>query len=810
MNSARRTTTAVASTAVVLATAGGLLTVVAAPASAAASCASPTFKREFFANTTFSGKAKKTDCDSVIDQNWGTGSPASGLPANNFGVRWTVTRDFGSGGPFTFTAATQDGIRVYLDGTREINVWKNVSSTQKKTANVTVPKGKHTLRIDFVNWTGKANVKFSYAPRTSATVDKVKPLTPTGTSVTYDKSTGKTKVAWSKNKEMDLAGYRVFRRLKGASYPAKPLATTTSTSYTDTTAPKTGAVYYYEVRAYDKAGNESAGTADLPVTTVDRTPPAAPFVEMDACPADQPYAGPELVTTAANAADITLYELQRQNPATGAWTTVATAAKGAFCDTGTPADGAKVTYRGRARDAAGNWSAWSAAATFTTADLTPPPAVSDVRVDYRAGVPHLVWSPVDGATAYQVLQYDPATGEYTDALPGSGTTADTDVVPRQLLAATGSYRYAVRAVDAKGNAAAPTETTVDLAGRPEAIPAFRTTASRFGEGVMVEWSSADPWAYDGDGPLLTYHLLRTDTATGETTTVDLCKPNNAIDLPLEAPETYWTWADSDAPSYAGRKQINGVCWDVTGASETTYEYRVVTTDSQGHDSRPGPAATATTPDTERPAPVENLTAEVIPFGVHLTWTPPADDDVQKYLVWQGVTDPETGETVWEENCWTGSSLADTEIYCPTVPDGAAHTYRVAASDGSGLIDTYAGPEAYHTADITVTLPDTRPPGWTGTGVREGQYPSLYVNCTDTASLGDCARFAGYRVERWDPAAASWTVLTEGVPGDAIRYLDDTVAEDRLGLYYYRVVRTDASGADVSVTETAYGIWDDWL
>lgn len=96
-------------TGVVLATTGGLLTTVtlaATSASAAASCVSPVYQRQMFANTTLSGAPKRTDCDSAIDQNWGTGAPAAGLPSNNFGVRWTVTRDFGSGGLFALTAAT--------------------------------------------------------------------------------------------------------------------------------------------------------------------------------------------------------------------------------------------------------------------------------------------------------------------------------------------------------------------------------------------------------------------------------------------------------------------------------------------------------------------------------------------------------------------------------------------------------------------------------------------------------------------------------------------------------------------------------
>ncbi|MEE1760600.1 PA14 domain-containing protein, partial [Streptomyces sp. SP18BB07] len=142
-----RRTTAGAATAVVLATTAGLLTAAAAPASAAVTCASPVFKQQLFANTTFSGTPKKTVCDSAIDQNWGTGAPATGLPTNNFGVRWTLTRDFGSGGPFTLSASGLDGIRVYLDpgttGARKIDLWKNGTTTVSKTVNLTIPAGKH-------------------------------------------------------------------------------------------------------------------------------------------------------------------------------------------------------------------------------------------------------------------------------------------------------------------------------------------------------------------------------------------------------------------------------------------------------------------------------------------------------------------------------------------------------------------------------------------------------------------------------------------------------------------------------------------
>ncbi|MDV5146829.1 PA14 domain-containing protein [Streptomyces sp. SBC-4] len=225
---------ALATTAALVAS-GGLLT--ATPAAAAVTCASPLWKADYYANTTLTGTPKLVTCDSVIAENYGLGDPAvTTLPKDNFGVRWTLTRDFGSGGPFTFTAEAQDGIRVSLDGVRKIDLWKNVSTTQKKTVNVTIPAGRHTLTVHYATWTGAANVKFGYAPVTSATTDKVRPLTPAGFTIAYDKTLNKVTTRWTANKEMDLAGYRVYRRLTGTTAWSRvggttsPLTTTTFTN----------------------------------------------------------------------------------------------------------------------------------------------------------------------------------------------------------------------------------------------------------------------------------------------------------------------------------------------------------------------------------------------------------------------------------------------------------------------------------------------------------------------------------------------------------------------------------------------------
>jgi hypothetical protein len=258
-----------------------------------------------------------------------------------------VTRDFGSGGPFTLAAQTQAGIRVYVDGVRRIDLWRNVSTTQTKSVNVTIPPGRHTLRVDYVNFTGSANVKFGYVPRTSATVDTVKPLGPTGATASYSSSTLKATLKWARNKEMDLAGYRVYRRPAGSSAWTH-IATTGATSHTDS-PPATGQTYLYEVRAVDKAGNASTGSADRAVTTVDRTPPArvVPHLVMGTDRTRESY-----VVSWKPVADAARYRLWRRI-GSDPWTSVASTTGTSLTDY-VPAVGAAVFYRVAVHDTAGN------------------------------------------------------------------------------------------------------------------------------------------------------------------------------------------------------------------------------------------------------------------------------------------------------------------------------------------------------------------------------------------------------------------------------------------------------------------------
>ncbi|MFD4506664.1 fibronectin type III domain-containing protein [Streptomyces sp. NPDC058457] len=441
-----------AAAAVALSTAGTLLGGATATASAATSCTSPVYKRQLFANTTFKGTPEKTGCDSAIDENW-SGAPASGLPKDRFGVRWTVTRDFGSGGPFALTASGLDGIRVYVDGVRKVDLWKDTTKAVSRTVDVTLAKGRHTLRIDYVNWTGAAKVKFAYSPRTSASADKVGPLAPGGTAVSYDSATGRARLTWSGNKEMDLAGYRVYRRPAGAAFGGTPLATTGATSYTDSSLPADGKTYYYEVRAYDKAGNVSAGSADQGVTTADRTAPE----RVTGVAVRASTAGNVVTWQGSSAKDLDHYELWASRGGEpdpdGPEFLLSPDHTDATAEAGTP-----YTYTVQAVDTAGNVSPVSAGVTAArpaAAAVTAPAGLTGTPAD-AATVLGWTASEDPAVTGYRVYRRTVHNGGWTPV--GSTTTASYE----DTSAPRGKSYYYVAAVDGDGAESAPSaELTVE-------------------------------------------------------------------------------------------------------------------------------------------------------------------------------------------------------------------------------------------------------------------------------------------------------------------------------------------------------------
>ncbi|HZI13954.1 MAG TPA: PQQ-dependent sugar dehydrogenase [Myxococcus sp.] len=87
------------------------------------------FRAEYFGNKELAGDPVRVRCEGApISKFWGTGSPVPGVGPDHFSVRWTGRFYFPSGRYF-FNAQADDGVRVFVDGARVINGWRDQSTT---------------------------------------------------------------------------------------------------------------------------------------------------------------------------------------------------------------------------------------------------------------------------------------------------------------------------------------------------------------------------------------------------------------------------------------------------------------------------------------------------------------------------------------------------------------------------------------------------------------------------------------------------------------------------------------------------------
>jgi len=121
----------------------------------------PQWKGEYFNNTGLSGTPVLVRNDTDINFNWGNGSPGAGVPADNFSARWTRQLTFNAG-TYTFTAVSDDGVRVKVDGAMVINRWVDQPATTV-TGNITLNAGAHTVVVEYYERGGAAQVRVSWA-----------------------------------------------------------------------------------------------------------------------------------------------------------------------------------------------------------------------------------------------------------------------------------------------------------------------------------------------------------------------------------------------------------------------------------------------------------------------------------------------------------------------------------------------------------------------------------------------------------------------------------------------------------------------
>jgi hypothetical protein len=99
--------------------------------------------------------------DARIDFDWGYGAPVAGMVADHFSVRWVCTTHFPAG-TYRFTATSDDGIGLYVDGQPVIDAWYD-HSVRTFTGDITLAEGNHEVIVTYYENTGLAVAKVSWA-----------------------------------------------------------------------------------------------------------------------------------------------------------------------------------------------------------------------------------------------------------------------------------------------------------------------------------------------------------------------------------------------------------------------------------------------------------------------------------------------------------------------------------------------------------------------------------------------------------------------------------------------------------------------
>ena len=117
------------------------------------------WKAEYYANTDLFGKPKLTRTDSKIDFDWKRNAPATGLPKDNFSVRWTQTIDF-SGGIYRFYLSADDKATLRV-GDRMVLRVPALGSSQG-TYDLALLQGRHKVSVEYREFTGNARVRLTW------------------------------------------------------------------------------------------------------------------------------------------------------------------------------------------------------------------------------------------------------------------------------------------------------------------------------------------------------------------------------------------------------------------------------------------------------------------------------------------------------------------------------------------------------------------------------------------------------------------------------------------------------------------------
>ncbi|HEX5323970.1 MAG TPA: TIM-barrel domain-containing protein [Capsulimonadaceae bacterium] len=102
-----------------------------------------------------------TKNDSKIDFRWDT-IPPQGLPHDDYSVRWTGFVQAGKAGNYTFQTASDDGVRLWIDGKPVIDDWAVHPVTIDQGTVHFGASTRHSIRLEYFQGRGEASIRLSW------------------------------------------------------------------------------------------------------------------------------------------------------------------------------------------------------------------------------------------------------------------------------------------------------------------------------------------------------------------------------------------------------------------------------------------------------------------------------------------------------------------------------------------------------------------------------------------------------------------------------------------------------------------------
>jgi|GEM_PF-3155984 len=116
----------------------------------------------YFDNIDFTNQVLER-VDPTINFNWGTGSPDNSIGVNTFSIRWEGEIQAPLDGNYTFHTTTDDGVRLWIDGTLVIDKWID-QAPRKWTGNFSMQQGaKYDIKMEYYENGGGAVAQFRWS-----------------------------------------------------------------------------------------------------------------------------------------------------------------------------------------------------------------------------------------------------------------------------------------------------------------------------------------------------------------------------------------------------------------------------------------------------------------------------------------------------------------------------------------------------------------------------------------------------------------------------------------------------------------------